>query len=201
MCSDLSQTLTLIVEANQVVLRYEADRKYGFDAWADVVKAARRPPDGAPLPFEAFAPRGRGVAWRLGYAVRRRDEAWSLIYDSASDAGVLELRKGDRRLPALVTFHGGLGTPAGALLPSYLRAEVTVVALQAPELRDPTVPSPGSAAGRARAYCAAAADHLGPGSRGVTLLGHSLCGNQPLVWGVPAKLQNPLSQSNRSRFG
>jgi thioesterase domain-containing protein len=117
--------------------------------------------------------RRRPLSWRLGYAVRRRDEAWSLIYDSASDAGVLELRKGDRRLPALVTFHGGLGTPAGALLPSYLRAEVTVVALQAPELRDPTVPSPGSAAGRARAYCAAAADHLGPGSRGVALLGHS----------------------------
>ena len=28
-----------------------------------------------------------------------------------------------------------------------------------------------------------------------------LCGNQPLVWGVPTKLQNSLSQSNRSRFG
>ena len=28
-----------------------------------------------------------------------------------------------------------------------------------------------------------------------------LCGNQPLVWGVPTKLQNSLAQSNRSRFG
>jgi len=28
-----------------------------------------------------------------------------------------------------------------------------------------------------------------------------LCGNQPLVWGVPTKLQNSLSRSNRSRFG
>ena len=27
-----------------------------------------------------------------------------------------------------------------------------------------------------------------------------LCANQPLVWGVPTKLQNSLSQSNRSRF-
>ena len=29
----------------------------------------------------------------------------------------------------------------------------------------------------------------------------TLCGNQPLVWGVPTKLQNSLSRSNRSRFG
>ena len=29
----------------------------------------------------------------------------------------------------------------------------------------------------------------------------ALCGNQPLVWGVLTKLQNSLSQSNRSRFG
>ena len=28
-----------------------------------------------------------------------------------------------------------------------------------------------------------------------------LCGNQPLVWGVPTKLQNSLSRSHRSRFG
>jgi hypothetical protein len=28
-----------------------------------------------------------------------------------------------------------------------------------------------------------------------------LCGNQPLVWGVPTKLQNSLSRSNRRRFG
>ncbi|KAH8065027.1 hypothetical protein JL722_1923 [Aureococcus anophagefferens] len=28
-----------------------------------------------------------------------------------------------------------------------------------------------------------------------------LCGNQPLVWGVPTKLQNSLSRPNRSRFG
>ena len=27
------------------------------------------------------------------------------------------------------------------------------------------------------------------------------CGNQPLVWGVPTKLQNSLAPSNRSRFG
>ena len=27
------------------------------------------------------------------------------------------------------------------------------------------------------------------------------CGNQPLVWGVPTKLQNSLSRSNRRRFG
>ena len=31
--------------------------------------------------------------------------------------------------------------------------------------------------------------------------GQGLCGNQPLVWGVPTKLQNSLSRSNRSRFG
>ena len=31
--------------------------------------------------------------------------------------------------------------------------------------------------------------------------GLELCGNQPLVWGVPTKLQNSLSRSNRSRFG
>ena len=31
--------------------------------------------------------------------------------------------------------------------------------------------------------------------------GGALCGNQPLVWGVPTKLQNSLSRSNRSRFG
>jgi len=29
----------------------------------------------------------------------------------------------------------------------------------------------------------------------------ALCGNQPLVWGVPTKLQNSLAPSNRSRFG
>ena len=28
-----------------------------------------------------------------------------------------------------------------------------------------------------------------------------LCGNQPLVWGVPTKLQKSLARSNRSRFG
>jgi tRNA(Arg) A34 adenosine deaminase TadA len=27
------------------------------------------------------------------------------------------------------------------------------------------------------------------------------CGTQPLVWGVPTKLQNSLSRSHRSRFG
>ena len=27
------------------------------------------------------------------------------------------------------------------------------------------------------------------------------CGNQPLVWGPPTKLQNSLARSNRSRFG
>ena len=32
-------------------------------------------------------------------------------------------------------------------------------------------------------------------------LARDLCGNQPLVWGVPTKLQNSLSRSNRSRFG
>jgi hypothetical protein len=31
--------------------------------------------------------------------------------------------------------------------------------------------------------------------------GPDLCGNQPLVWGVPTKLQNSLSRSNQSRFG
>ena len=31
--------------------------------------------------------------------------------------------------------------------------------------------------------------------------GLELCGNQPLVWGLPTKLQNSLSRSNRSRFG
>ena len=30
--------------------------------------------------------------------------------------------------------------------------------------------------------------------------GVNLCGNQPLVWGVPTKLQNSLSRSNRRRF-
>ena len=34
-----------------------------------------------------------------------------------------------------------------------------------------------------------------------TALGAGLCGNQPLVWGVPTKLQNSLSRSNRRRFG
>ena len=29
----------------------------------------------------------------------------------------------------------------------------------------------------------------------------NLCGNQPLVWGVPTKLQNSLALSNRCRFG
>ena len=33
------------------------------------------------------------------------------------------------------------------------------------------------------------------------LAGGVLCGNQPLVWGVPTKLQNSLSRSNRRRFG
>jgi hypothetical protein len=28
-----------------------------------------------------------------------------------------------------------------------------------------------------------------------------MCGNQPLVWGVPTKLQNSLARSHRSRFG
>ena len=37
--------------------------------------------------------------------------------------------------------------------------------------------------------------HL-PGPRKV-----DLCGFQPLVWGVPTKLQNPLARSNQSRFG
>ena len=31
--------------------------------------------------------------------------------------------------------------------------------------------------------------------------GTTLCGNQPLVWGVPTKLQNSLARSNRSRSG
>ena len=31
--------------------------------------------------------------------------------------------------------------------------------------------------------------------------GLDLCGNQPLVWGVPTKLQKSLARSNRSRFG
>ena len=31
--------------------------------------------------------------------------------------------------------------------------------------------------------------------------GDNLCGFQPLVWGVPTKLQNSLALSNRSRFG
>ena len=31
--------------------------------------------------------------------------------------------------------------------------------------------------------------------------GAGLCGNQPLVWGVPTKLQNCLAPSNRCRFG
>ena len=31
--------------------------------------------------------------------------------------------------------------------------------------------------------------------------GTNQCGFQPLVWGVPTKLQNSLSRSNRSRFG
>ena len=33
------------------------------------------------------------------------------------------------------------------------------------------------------------------------LLLHDLCGFQPLVWGVPTKLQNSLARSNRRRFG
>ena len=33
------------------------------------------------------------------------------------------------------------------------------------------------------------------------LVGKFLCGNRPLVWGVPTKLQNSLSRSNRRRFG
>ena len=33
------------------------------------------------------------------------------------------------------------------------------------------------------------------------LQGNPLCGNQPLVSGVPTKLQNSLVRSNRSRFG
>ena len=28
-----------------------------------------------------------------------------------------------------------------------------------------------------------------------------LCRNQPLVWGVPTKLENSLARSNQSRFG
>ena len=31
--------------------------------------------------------------------------------------------------------------------------------------------------------------------------GALLCRNQPLVWGVPTKLENSLARSNRSRFG
>ena len=33
------------------------------------------------------------------------------------------------------------------------------------------------------------------------LNGVDQCGFQPLVWGVPTKLQNSLAPSNRSRFG
>ena len=32
-------------------------------------------------------------------------------------------------------------------------------------------------------------------------MGGALCGFQPLVWGVPTKLQNSLARSNQSRFG
>ena len=31
--------------------------------------------------------------------------------------------------------------------------------------------------------------------------GRGLCGFQPLVWGVPTKLQNSLARSNQGRFG
>ena len=39
------------------------------------------------------------------------------------------------------------------------------------------------------------------GAVGPGVVGAALCGNQPLVWGVPTKLQNSLSRSHRSRFG
>ena len=45
---------------------------------------------------------------------------------------------------------------------------------------------------RSAARCAVAAGDLG---------GAFQCGFQPLVWGVPTKLQNSLSRSHRSRFG
>ena len=42
----------------------------------------------------------------------------------------------------------------------------------------------------------------GYNSRGVSYtFGTDLCGFQPLVWGVPTKLQNSLARSNQSRFG
>ena len=48
-------------------------------------------------------------------------------------------------------------------------------------------------------YCAKGGT-LGAGA-GKTPICAKLCGNQPLVWGVPTKLQKSLARSNRSRFG
>ena len=58
----------------------------------------------------------------------------------------------------------------------------------------------GAAAAAVGAAAAAVAEARGA-LRAVAAEVADLCGNQPLVWGVPTKLQNSLSQSNRSRFG
>ena len=49
--------------------------------------------------------------------------------------------------------------------------------------------------------CPAVRHFVGANDRPLMVGGHDLCGNQPLVWGVPTKLQNSLSRSNRSRVG
>jgi len=98
-------------------------------------------------------------------------------------------------------------TSLGLAAPARAAAAATAAAAAARGFRGRAAAAPAparlsDAVARLEASLARLAAAGGRAGVGLDALrGRVLCGNQPLVWGVPTKLQNSLSRSNRSRFG
>jgi len=129
-----------------------------------------------------------------------------------ADPTLAPLLLSTRRLLALATHAAALRGDAAAVLHRALSPGFALL----PPLGQETASRLLGAALRARGFTAfddAAVLHLLRGDDDaaraaaaarrdvVRHRGRRLCGNQPLVWGPPTKLQNSPSRSNRSRFG
>ena len=64
----------------------------------------------------------RALAWRLGSKVSKEvsKEDFLFINLQAKYGSVIFLQHGDHLSPAIVLFHGGLGTPVATQLQPYL---------------------------------------------------------------------------------
>ncbi|KAH8093678.1 hypothetical protein JL720_4828 [Aureococcus anophagefferens] len=111
------------------------------------------------------------LGWELGYSfVHKR--AFRVI-DTSVQAGLAStLARGEDGAPAVVVLYDGLGFKYGSGL--RVPAGHALVACQAPELADPTLPAPAGVEARAR-DAALLADVLGPRPH-VVLVGYSFGG-------------------------